>query len=527
MYLQAGPLHIFYEKGFLRQIKHNDSEVVRMIYFALRDHNWGTFDRKIENEIIESYENHFSISYTCLNIIEHQKEDCADTNHGSERDEAVGADTDHGADEVFEWNVKINGDTNGKITFEIQGKAVQEVRRNRAGFCILHPIEGVATQPITIIHDADSDTETHFPQYIAADDPFLNIRAMRWQAASGGVYQLNFEGDIFQTEDQRNWGDASYKTFCTPLSLPFPVQLHKGDTVWQRVTLSVLSASEKTPVSDNREIESKEPKSFALGVAASVETETLSEKAINLLKSLNLSHYRIDLNPSLDSWITDFSNHCENAALLNLPLEIALSLDNEYEKQLADFIGLCRQNRLRIANLLLFSSQSLTTPHELIHQIPHLKSQLPNVKMGIGTNYNFTELNRNRFEAGDADFITFSYHPQVHAFDDLSLMENTETLRYQVESAEKLYAKPVHVSFISLRQRANPYAANAADILVPIDKQADGRQKTEFGAAWVKSVLAHFSTTNVASATIFRTVGELGLLSLEGNPYPIFECLRR
>jgi len=511
MYLQAGPLNIFYEKGFLRQIKHYDSEVVRMIYFALRDHNWGTFERKIENEVIKSYEDHFSISYTCLNIIE----------------QAVGADTDHGDDEVFEWEVKIAGDREGKITFEIQGKALQDVRRNRAGFCILHPIEGVATQPVIIIHDADSNTKTHFPHYISADDPFLNIRSMRWQAASGGVYQLDFEGDIFQTEDQRNWGDASYKTFCTPLSLPFPVQLHTGDTVWQRVTLRVLSHSTTTYTSENKDTESKEPKTFALGVAASVETETLPEKAIDLLKSLNLSHYRIDLNPSSPKWITDFSNHCENAAVLKLPLEIALSLDNPYEKQLADFVGVCQQNRLRIANLLLFSTQSLTTPQELIAQIPHLKQQLPKVKMGVGTNYNFTELNRNRFEPGDADFITFSYHPQEHAFDDLSLMENTETLRYQVESAEKLYQKPIHVSFISLRKRANPYATNAADFSVPIDKQVDGRQKTDFGAAWVNRVLAHLSTTNVASVTIFRTAGELGVLSSDGSPYPVFECLRR
>jgi hypothetical protein len=292
------------------------------------------------------------------------------------------------------------------------------------------------------------------------------------------------------------------------------------------VTLSVLSAPETVPVYENKGMERKALKSFALGIAASAETETLSEKAIDLLKSLKLSHYRIDLTLSSANWITDFSNYCENAALLNLPLEIALSLDDLYETQLADFIGLCQQNRLKIANVLLFSNQSLTTPQELIDHIPSLKFQLPNVKIGIGTNYNFTELNRNRFEAGDADFITFSYHPQVHAFDDLSLMENTETLIYQVESAEKLYQKPVHISFISLRQRANPYAANVADISVPIDKQADSRQKTAFGAAWVNSVLEHLSATNVASVTLFRTVGELGLISSEGEPYPIFECLR-
>ena len=501
MFLQAGPLHIRYEKGFLRQITQENSEVVRMIYFALRDHNWGTFERELEKEVIEARKTGFHISYTCRNINE-QKE------------------------AVFEWQVKIKGENDGTILFEIEGKALKDVRRNRAGFCILHPIVGVATQPVSIIHDAEPDTDTQFPRFIAANDPFLNIRAMRWQAANGATYQFDFEGDVFQTEDQRNWGDASYKTFCTPLSRPFPVQLYEGDTVWQRVTFRQLMPSKSTSTVNVKEENRNSPKSFALGIAASIESETLSEKAVTLLKSLNLSHYRVDLHPASPNWIADFSNQCENAALLDLPLEIALTLPDSYSASLAAFVGLCRQNNLNVKHLLLFSDRSLTTPQVLIEEIPGLKQQLPNVKIGVGTDYNFTELNRNRFEAGEADFITFSYHPQEHAFDDLSLMENTETLRYLVESAEKLYQKPGHVSFISLRKRANPYATNPEDFAVPVDKQADSRQKTEFGAEWTDSVLAHLAQTTVASVTLFRTVGELGVLNSAGNPYPAFDRLR-
>ena len=29
-------------------------------------------------------------------------------------------------------------------------------------------------------------------------------------------------GDVFEMEDQRNWTDASFKTYCTPLRQPFP-----------------------------------------------------------------------------------------------------------------------------------------------------------------------------------------------------------------------------------------------------------------------------------------------------------------
>ncbi len=40
-------------------------------------------------------------------------------------------------------------------------------------------------------------------------------------------------------EDQRNWTDASYKTYSTPLALPFPVEIRAGETVEQTVTLWV------------------------------------------------------------------------------------------------------------------------------------------------------------------------------------------------------------------------------------------------------------------------------------------------
>jgi D-apionolactonase len=37
MVLYAGPLQILYERGFLRYISYRDTEILRMIYFVLRD----------------------------------------------------------------------------------------------------------------------------------------------------------------------------------------------------------------------------------------------------------------------------------------------------------------------------------------------------------------------------------------------------------------------------------------------------------------------------------------------------------
>ena len=39
---------------------------------------------------------------------------------------------------------------------------------------------------------------------------------------------IRFEGDLWEMEDQRNWTDASYKTYSTPLRLPYPVEIQRG-----------------------------------------------------------------------------------------------------------------------------------------------------------------------------------------------------------------------------------------------------------------------------------------------------------
>ena len=41
-------------------------------------------------------------------------------------------------------------------------------------------------------------------------------------------------------EDQRNWTDASFKTYSTPLELPFPVELSAGEQIRQRFVLGLV-----------------------------------------------------------------------------------------------------------------------------------------------------------------------------------------------------------------------------------------------------------------------------------------------
>lgn len=43
----------------------------------------------------------------------------------------------------------------------------------------------------------------------------------------GVTVGIDFSGETFEMEDQRNWTDASFKTYCRPLARPAP-------TIWRR-----------------------------------------------------------------------------------------------------------------------------------------------------------------------------------------------------------------------------------------------------------------------------------------------------
>jgi len=137
----------------------------------------------------------------------------------------------------------------GTINFTFEGEAHTTFRRNRLGFCILHPIQECAGAACTLEHTDGSHTKTHFPQLVAPQIyvnglptphlPFANLRAMTHQVLPDIGAELRFDGEIFELEDQRNWIDASFKTYCTPLALPFPVEIPQGTLIRQQICLSL------------------------------------------------------------------------------------------------------------------------------------------------------------------------------------------------------------------------------------------------------------------------------------------------
>lgn len=497
--MHAGPVGIRYENGSLRYLSLGHDEIVRMIYFALRDRYWQTAQVTITDEAIDQMDDSFRISY-----------DWHTNDLGIQM-------TGH---------VTIVGEPNGTIAVDFYAKALNSFARNRIGLCVLHPLDGVAGQPCQVESPDGPIQAGLFPTYISPHQPFRNIRALRWQAAAGHRLQLDFSGDVFEMEDQRNWTDESFKTYSTPLDIPFPVTVQPGDEVRQRVVFSVLnqavdlvSVPTKTAAIQQKAVSIK-PR---IGVGQRADGQPLQESEATLLRKLNLTHLRADVFLTRFDWQSRFTRAVADARALHVPLELGLFFGEQPQFELTELMTFASETQAEIGSVLLFDAATLITSDVLLQQLVHqLRSDWPRVPIGGGTDGAFADFNRNRFDYEQVDFVVYSVNPQVHAFDNLTLLENIEGQRATVETARYLTGgKPIHISPITLLPRYLTTEGSATERLTP---PTDPRHATDFGAHWTNQSRQALTDAGVASLTYYESHGPRGLVDGEVI-FPVYETL--
>lgn len=500
--LRAGPLSLVYEQGDLRSIRIGGREILRRIYVAIRDCNWGTVPAHLSNVQKEVSGEAFRISYEAEN-------------------------KQRGID--FFWKGTITGDPAGTITFCMEGTARSTFLRNRIGLCILHPIRECAGQECTVEKVDGSTVYGTFPRYIAPCQPFVDVRAISHQVLPGVWAEVRCAGDTFEMEDQRNWTDASYKTYCTPLSLPFPVEVKAGTTVSQSVTLTLRGTIPGTRGEPSNKAIVFTPVGVALcplpriGLGLASHDQPLSTREIARLRALNPSHLRVDLHLSQPEYESCLRRAACEAQELNVPLEVAIILSDAAEQELKAIRRVLERGKPVVCTWLVFHTSDESTTEEWIRLArSHLTEYDFKAKIGAGTNAYFAELNRHHPPLEVVDLITYTINPQVHAFDNTSLVENLEGQAATVESARQFAGGlPIAISPVTLKPRFNPDATNAAPGvgLDELPSQVDVRQMSLFGAAWTAGSLKQLCECGVYSVSYYETTGWRGVMETEtGSP---------
>lgn len=474
--------------------------VLDSVYMAVRDENWDRVPLKIFNLVTVREEQSVRLSFIA---------------------------EVHRPPVSFEWRGKIHLGDGGELTFEFEGRAQKDFPRNRIGFCVLHAAD-LAGQPVAIEHVDGQREEGAFPERIAPHQPFLEVRALTHSPVPGCDVRVLLEGETFETEDQRNWTDASFKTYGTPLALPFPVTVERGENFAQKVTVSIreesgdaaselrgtVPAEESAPLRElviDREASGglRLPR---LGLQAG--PRLCDEAETERLRALELSHLFVEVCPGRPAWKERLGLAVEQAARLDVPLELVAiqGPGSGGEAALDELFETLLELSPPVERLILLESRSRPASAGTLERARSRIAELPHpLELVTGSGENFTELNRNRPALDHLDGVSYALNPQVHAFDDRSLVETlpiqAETLRSAREFVGDL---PLHVAPVTLLPRPAPRTDIEEDGDDP--DPGDPRQKTGFAAAWTLGSLKSLAAGGAKTVTLYETVGARGIL---------------
>lgn len=495
--------------GVLRGVRLNGEEVLRGLAGVVRDADWGTVPGDVTFE-------EFSVDRDSFNVVFRSE-------HGR-----AGCD--------FGWTGTLTGSADSVLTFAFDGQARSAVRSNRIGLVALHSLNW-AGRPVRVVHTDGTADASHYPRLVSPHQPFLDVRAFRQPTLSGAEVEIAFDGDVFETEDQRNWSDASFKTYSRPLALPYPVEYAAGDRVTQSVTLRVSTAPSVRAPHDAED--GSEPVNVTLGapdapwprigLGLAPVRDTAADAATVALAPAWL---RVDLRLDADGTLhgTDALAH---VGAMGLPVELALTIADPPPVDFSELTEVLQRDV--VEHILVYTDNSPSTSASSVSLVRLALGDASGAAPGIsaGTDGNLAELNRFPLDVECTDGITLSINAQVHDISDQSVMQTTEAYATMIATARahghagSATAGLLTVSPVTLRPRRNLYAttrpSGADEDIDPAS--VDPRQATPFAAAWAVAAIASLAAAGVDRLTLFEHTGPRGVFARGGAPHPVHAVL--
>ncbi len=520
--LRAGPMRVQFAGGDLRQICWGDTEVARRIYVAIRDLDWNTLPGDITDLDVADHGDSFAIRFT--------------------RRHKVG-------ELDYQWHAEIDGDRAGTIRYRMQGTALSAFAYAKIGICVHHPTDGYAGQPYsgsTPEGPVSGTLPDAIGPQIHLDDGtdlplFEPVSALDLKHVSGGVVRFEFAGELWEMEDQRNWTDASYKSASTPARLGYRHEAAPGAQFDQQIVIradgfAAAAAAEPRPpgliaAALTVAVGDGTGRAFPpVGLRSADVSAAWSDRARSTLRAIGPAHLRADVHLTSDSAPAELEAAAGQAGELGCGLELAIFLPAG-DDAAAVATGLARLRaglnaaRPPLTRVLAFSDgeQSSSARTVTAVQAALAEAGMADVPVISGTNIYFNELNRHRIPPGSADGLAWSVNPQVHAFDDMSLMENLQAQPATIATA-RFFAPGagLYVTPITLRPRFNAVAVTDQEFADGgLPWQVDVRQPSLFGAAWTLGSVAALAGAGADGLTYYDTVGPTGVIeSPAGSPSP-------
>jgi len=211
-WLNAGPIRLKFTDGELRYLYVAGKEVVRRLYFAVRDGRYDTVMPAFRTVEVITTNDAFTIKLAAA---------CSNDTVG------------------FSWTATIAGTADGTITFQVDGQVDRDFQSPRVGLNVLFGTESLAGQAYELVGENGSVTNGSFPRLVTPASLSDGFRTLRYAPADGLRVSVGLAEGRFGMEDQRNFCDSSYKAYS---GMAFKYMgLKKGEKGSQTLTLAVKS----------------------------------------------------------------------------------------------------------------------------------------------------------------------------------------------------------------------------------------------------------------------------------------------
>ncbi|NSX53551.1 hypothetical protein [Parasulfitobacter algicola] len=527
--LRAGKLSAELEAGNLRYIRWDGQEVLRAISFIVRDKDWGTYSPTISDLKIKEDGEHFRVTL-----------------------HAVAGD----AGQHFEYEAKIEGNAKGHLSFHGKGQTNDGFLTNRTGFVILHPIDGIAGAAVSIEHTDGQVVDSTFPEIVDPVQPMMDLHALTHTTPGGLRVNTLMQGDTFEMEDQRNWTDASYKTYVRPLAKPWPYRIEPGEVIDQTITVTISGTGHGAEDDDAVSLKPGDPirtvPPLGIGLRPKDAVSALANAtALKILKPAYIILHHDQRSGHDASTLTSMLQVADTIGAdpwLEAVIESPETTDAVAEVQALGETAKALGDPFKTVLVSPAPDLKCTLPGSVWPPAPDAtalydatRQAFPNARIGGGMFSYFTELNRKRPPTDALDLISFTTSPIVHAGDDRSVMETHEAHAAIIKSVSNIAdGAPWAVGPSAIGVRDNPYGKAAKDNPDNI-RQAmnwnDPRQRGLLGAAWNLGYFADFASGGAAAIALGGATGPFGVVSAPadfpqpwfdefGGIYPVFHVLR-
>ncbi len=446
----------------------------------------------------------------------------------TDRGVTVEVEATHRGPEVdFSWKGKITCDAEGEFRYSCDGVSTGVTSTNRIGLVALHSLNwsGLAC---VLTHTDGSTESTSYPELVSPHQPMKDIAALSQALSEDRTLTIAFEGDVFEMEDQRNWTDASYKTYSRPLELPFPYTIGDGEKIHQAVTLRVQDGVHRLappesgigPSGVNHQgfLRSEGGAVFPwpqLGLGTDPTSTGLLTH--DIVEELRPAHLRVDVVCEASGVRGGDVLHevGDVGVALELAVHVGVSPAGALQ-QLAELV-----QGLELSAVMVYDTSSPSTTGAALDAVVEALGPvlLERTKLFVGTDDNFTELNRHRVSPRErgAYGLCFAPSPQIHDSRERAMIDTAEAIPAIISTARHFSdSAPIAVSPLAFTARRNIHAPGRVIDRVGRDRDlVDERFGSMFSSLWLVSTLHPLITGRVERVTVAEIVGPRGILSTQ------------